>query len=125
MDVWMAIAMCLAMSDSRPVLSDRDRFPPAMIAKSNLKFNLGYQDYIKLRLAYEIHNQDYWWEALQETEYLYCCWDWLHAAQEGEGRDEEYWKKSLGRLKGLIGEGNFAAGGMPPPVPIWRFQVMK
>lgn len=107
-----------------PPLTDRDRFPPREIARSALQFNRAYRLHVQGRQMFEQHNWWYWQEVITETDYLFHCWDWLHAAQGGEGRDENYWRASLRRLRELIGDENYSAGVMPPNVPMWRFGYM-
>ena len=104
-----------------PVLPDRDRFPPREMAKQAMEFNRAYRLHVQDRQMMELHNFWYWQEVLEETDYLYHCHDWLHAAQNGEGRDETYWIISLQRLKELIGNDAYNAGVMPPNVPVHRF----
>lgn len=89
-----------------------------------MEFNRAYRCYAEQRWAYDFHRREEWMEATQETDYLYCCWDWLHAAQRGEGRDAWYWMKSFRRVRQLIGEDAYQRGVMPPAVPVWRFQVV-
>lgn len=107
-----------------PCLSDRDRFPPREIAKQAMEFNRAYRLHIQSRQVLELHNWWYWQEALTENDYLFHCWDWLHAAQGGEGRDEGYWRLSLQHLREMIGDEAYCAGTMPPNVPSWRFQYV-
>ena len=105
-----------------PPLSDRERFPPKEAAKQAMEFNRAYRLHLQSRQCLELHR---WWdyqEAITETDYLFHAWDWLNAAQGGEGRGEDYWRLSLSRLKELIGDEAYHAGIMPPNVPMWRFQ---
>ncbi len=109
------------MAPGGPDLNDRDRFPPREISRQAMQFNRAYRLHAQSRQMMELHNWQYWQEVITETDYLYHCWDWLHAAQGGEGRDETYWTASLKRLKELIGEDAYNAGTMPPNVPVNRF----
>jgi hypothetical protein len=97
------------------------RFPPREVAKEAMNFNRAYRLHLVSRQVYELHN--FWdiQDAITETDYLYHCWDWLHAAQKGEGRDEKYWMTSFMELKKRIGEEQFRLGIMPPNVPYNRF----
>lgn len=118
MDV--VLASFLILSTESP-LTDRERFPPREIARQAMQFNRAYRQHVLGRQMMELHNWWYWQEVITETDYLYHCWDWLHAAQGGEGRDEHYWNTSLKRLRELIGDDAYHAGVMPPNVPMWRF----
>lgn len=115
----------LAFLPQDPPLSDRDRFPPRHVAFQAMRFNRAYYDYVKARQGLEFHRWGEWQEIVDETDALFSAWDWLHAAQEGEGRNEEYWRLSLRRVRERIGCAAYHAGQMPPPVPIWRFRYIE
>lgn len=117
----MGAAILALMLCQDPPLYDRERFPPAQVAADALRFNRAYRRHVEVRRWTFLHQREYWDTVLAEIDYLYHCWDWLHAAQRGEGRDEIYWRYSLKRLRGLIGEDAYNEGSMPPPVPLWRF----
>lgn len=108
-------------AEIEPIESLQSRFVPREAAFEAIKFNRAYRLHLQGRQAMELHN--FWeiQEALTETDYLFHCWDWLHAAQRGEGREEPYWRESFKRLKELIGDEAFNAGQMPPNVPLNRF----
>ena len=114
----------LLIFSPQPSLMERVRFPPREIACEAMKFNRAYRRHVEERQALELHHWWYWQEVIGETDYLYHCWDWLHAAQGGEGRDEDYWRRSLQRLHELLGDDAYFQGVMPPPAPLWRFQLM-
>jgi hypothetical protein len=123
MDLLWLVLVGLPAGD--PPLAERDRFPPRHEAADALRLNRTYRQQVECwRWTYS-HQRDYWEAVLHETDYLYHCWDWLHAAQGGEGRDEPYWRHSLTELRALLGESAFQAGSMPPPVPLWRFRRMN
>lgn len=115
----------LLLTPPEPGLYDRQRFPPREAAFQAIQFNRAYRLHLQNRQMMELHNWWHWQEALNETDYLFHCWDWLHAAQGGEGREETYWRSSLQRLRELIGEDAYNAGTMPPNVPTWRFHYMN
>lgn len=117
--VWLTL-VSLPLCD--PPLADRNRFPPQPVAAGAMQLNRAYRKQVERWRWSQLHQQEYWDQVLQETDYLYHCWDWLHAAQGGEGRDDAYWRYSLHRLRDLVGEPAYQAGAMPPPVPIWRFR---
>ena len=115
------LAAALA-SPADPPVCDRDRFPRREAAYQAMQFNRAYRHHIEARRWTYLHQREYWDQVLAETDYLFQCWDWLHAAQGGEGRDETYWRYSLKRLQSLLGDDIYLAGDMPPPVPVWRFR---
>ena len=98
------------------------RFPPQEAAYEAMQFNRRYRKWVAAQRWRQLHEAEYWDHVLAETDYLFQCWDWLHAAQGGEGRDEEYWSESLERLRKLLGDEAYFAGAMPPPAPLWRFR---
>ena len=117
----MFATVALLVLTTPPALADRDRFPPREVARQAMQFNRAYRSHLLHQQAMQLHRWEEWQEAITETDYLFHCWDWLHAVQGGEGRDEAYWLRSLERLKELIGEEAYAAGQMPPNVPLHRF----
>jgi hypothetical protein len=105
-----------------PPLGDRDALPSREVAYACMADAARFRRLAEHQLHYgPCHERAFWYATVQEAAYLYHCWDWLHAAQGGEGRDERYWRQSLATLRDLIGPDNYHAGAMPPPVPVWRF----
>jgi hypothetical protein len=117
------LAAVLMVSD--PPLADRHRFPSRDVASRAMQFNRTYRRHVELRQMWELHRWWYWQEVRNETDYVYRCWDYLHAAQGGEGGDESYWRRSLMRLRDLIGDEAYYLGAMPPPAPVWRFHSVE
>jgi hypothetical protein len=119
--VWLAV-----LSPCEPPLeAELWRFPPRAVARQAMEFNREYRRHVEGRWWMESHNRDHWGEVLRETDYLFHCWDWLCAAQGGEGRDEEYWRRSLREVRRRIGEEAYWAGQMPPAAPVWRFKPLR
>jgi hypothetical protein len=111
-----------------PPLSDRDRFPPREICRQAMQFNRAYKAHLTAHMAWYCGDSDrsQWFiDALAETDQFFYVWDWCHAAQGGEARDETYWREALQRVRDSIGHGAYGAGQMPPPVPVWRFELVK
>lgn len=109
-----AFTTVVAILLSPPPLSDRDRFPDMIAARTQLECCRLYRDYLYYRrLGSPLWQECHWRAQAQRANYIYQCWDWLHAAQGGEGQGEAYWRKSLGRLRELLGEEDYYAGRMP------------
>lgn len=118
------MAALLAPLDATPPLSDRDRFPPREVVRQAMQFNQAFAAHCLLQMQFYQSDKDrwgYWAQAYSETRYLFHCYDWLHAAQGGEGRDETYWRTSLCHLREMIGRDMYSAGTMPPCVPFRYF----
>ena len=118
MDV-VFVALFLMVPDIK--LTDRERFPSCDSCRAAMQFNRAYRLHLQSRQVFEIHRHWELEEIIVETDYLYHCWDWLCAAQGGEGRDETYWLLALKRVQELIGSDAYNAGYMPPNVPFKHF----
>ena len=124
MDIITLTITATLLAPPAPPISDVERFPEREIACRMMEANRVYHKHIEARQQWDIENWWYWQEVLNETDYMYQCWDYLHAARGGEGGDETYWRHSLMRLKELLGN-DYYLGKMPPSVPIWRFNHIK
>jgi hypothetical protein len=95
------------------------RFPPAKVAKTNLKLNSKHLHWLKSLIENSPTKQLIRWydECSNCQEY----WFFLHLAQDStEELSTRLW--ALEGLRNKLGEVAFAQGHMPPPVPIWRFK---
>ena len=120
MDCFLAVFLAV----QNPPLADRHRFPPRDVCSRSMRFNRGYLRYVELQQSWYVSRSDrywYWKQVQYDTNYIYRCWDCLNAAQGGEGGDKDYWRRSLLRLKELIGDEAYYLGVMPPPAPICYF----
>jgi hypothetical protein len=104
-----------------PNLSDGQRFPERTAISDLLAFNRSYRQHIDNRQAVEVVH---WWElreAVQEADRLYHLWDTARDA-----RCDYYYvtvrRQALKRLREMLGDESYAAGQLPPHVPLWRFQ---
>ena len=101
---------------------ERDqRFPERTAISDLLAFNRSYRQHIDNRQAVEVVH---WWElreAVQEADRLYHLWDTARDA-----RCDYYYvtvrRQALKRLREMLGDESYAAGQLPPHVPLWRFQ---
>lgn len=88
-----------------------------------LEFNSRYQVYCILKMEYVNFEEFKWWSAAYaETKELHKIHDLLDDAFH-ENFNLFRKRKSLCELRKRIGEKNFYSGILPPPVPIWRFEL--
>lgn len=109
-----AVFVCWLLEPSTPLLHERDRFPDQATARENLEIARTYREYLRCKMmGAPSWQHSYWMEQYTRSNWIYQCWDWLHAAQGGEGRDQSYWRRSLYRLRELLGPEAYHAGRMP------------
>jgi len=109
---------------SAPKLNDCTRFPDRGTVNELLAFNRTYRRHLDARQPLEQDRCDGLRAALQETDWLYQVWDAVRDA-----RCEYYYvtvrRQALKRLQTMLGQDAYAAGQLPPFVPLWRFQEEK
>ena len=110
----------LELADA-PSVHDAERWPTRALATDYLDFNRAYRRTLEVR---QVADRPRWQEyqtAVEETESLYQLWDTARDA-----RCECYYvhfrRRALKRLRDRLGEDDYAAGRLPPPVPLWRFR---
>jgi hypothetical protein len=103
-----------------PKLAECQRFPDRGTVNELLTFNRAYRRFLDARQTME---HDRCWcvrLALKETDCLYQVWDSVRDA-----RCEYYYitvrRQALKRLQTMLGPDGYAAGELPPHVPLWRF----
>lgn len=103
-----------------PKLADCQRFPDRGAVTEMLTFNRAYRRYLDARQTMEPDRCSCVRTALKETDCLYQVWDSVRDA-----RCEYYYvtvrRQALKRLKSQLGADAYAAGELPPHVPLWRF----
>jgi hypothetical protein len=103
-----------------PPLADCLRFPDRRLAGELLEFNRAYHKHLTQRQAAGTGERAALEQALAETEQLYEIWDAVRDA-----RSECYFvtarRQALLSLRAALGEHAYAAGTLPPHVPVWRF----
>lgn len=128
-EAMLALTLVAGLYSAPPIyrdpLLDRERFPPRELAHAGMMFNRAFRNHLRDRAAFEPHKAEWYMDAMIETDRLFHCWDWLHAAQGGEGRDEVYWRQSMRELRNWIGDEAYYAGSMPPSVPMWAFSYAR
>ena len=115
------VMLSCMVQDPVPALWERDRFPSREMCREAMAFNRAFVHHLEGKMLIEEWRWEYYREAIQETNKFFHCYDWLHAAQGGEGRDEQYWRHSLWVLREHIDWEAFYAGTMPPTVPFRYF----
>lgn len=105
-------------------LEDLARFPTLGQASRAMEFNMAYKEWLDLQYHMRSHHADWFGQAIKETSQLWWIWDCLrYAHSECHPTDSRlYW---LEELRQRIGEEDYAAGIMPPPVPMHRFQLVR
>lgn len=112
-----------------PSVSDARRFPDLDTCVRECVFNDRFrQNLARERLAWPANRQGIWQDTADETEWLREVWiaAW-NAARECESRNgwPPFAVPHLTRLRDLLGEEDYAAGRMPPAVPVWRFRELR
>jgi hypothetical protein len=107
-----------------PPVSDCMRFPPKEFANEALAFNNKFQNNIKEEARLYSHKIKFYLNVLKEAQELYSVYEAVKQANS-----EFYYvhvrRKSLAKLKELIGDEAYYKGELPPCVPTWRFRELK
>jgi hypothetical protein len=117
--MWI-LAFVFAVPDLPP-LADAERFPLHAVACECLAFNRAYRGHLCLCLQLQTHQEGWLTRALAETDALAGVWEALVDTQDPCG-SESWRRQRLGDLRDLLGPQAYAAGVLPPPVPLWLFQ---
>ena len=104
-----------------PPLADAYWLPPAAVAREWRCFNLRYQQGVQQRRAAEAHHREEWSDALQEAEQI-CEILFLVETAASPNKSWVCRRQALRQLRELLGPEAYAAGRLPPCVPLWRFQ---
>lgn len=103
-----------------PPLCDSARFPSVETCREMKKVNQAYRSWLDQRK--ELFPLQEWVdEAISETNWAFWVWD---AAQDAvfDGYQVDMRRRAMKNLRERIGEWNYYAGCLPPPVPVWRFR---
>lgn len=116
------LSLALVAEAVLPPLADCRRFPqsPAEICDL-LAFNRCYAARLQAVLEFDASLAAEARQALRETCQLYRAWDLLRDAKCGH-YSEMIRRDALRQLRELIGPDAYAAGVMPPHVPLHRFE---
>jgi hypothetical protein len=104
-----------------PPLADVERLPGKAEVGELLAFNRSYRRHLEAAGPLNRDRAAPLRAALKETDALYQVWDAVHDA-----RCEYYYvtvrRLALKRLRDAVGPARYAAGDLPPVVPLWRFR---
>lgn len=129
----LALAGASRLPDPGDPLADCGRFPDGAACQELEDFARGHLAWLDARrpLCLTESDEATWRQARTEAQWCFNCWDWAGAAQGNEGdrtttdgRVAGYRRFSLDKLRELLGDDDYFAGRMPPPVPLWRFRVL-
>lgn len=106
-----------------PPVRDRWRFPPSEISDANQHFARAYMDHLRAERALRPHV--FWWfdAALEEAEWHRLCH--YEASWATWPCGPSIRRRHLAELRRLLGDAAYAAGRLPPSVPIKRFQHIR
>jgi hypothetical protein len=103
-----------------PPLGDARRFPDRGTSADWLNFNRAYRRHLEARRVIDRDRTAVLKDAGREADHLYQVWDAVR-----EARCDIYYvpvrRVALKRLRDLIGNCDYQAANLPPPVPLWRF----
>lgn len=99
-----------------PPACDARRWPDRLAVVAALDFNGQYRHHLRTYGKDDAARD----AALRDAEDLFAVWDALDDAQLNTGPYSR--RYHLARLRDLLGEDAYAAGRMPPAVPVWRFR---
>ena len=114
-----------ALSVPAPVsLADADRFPSGAECQAAEDFARLHLRWLEVQAAWSQSGEEdaYWRECVAEARWCFDCWDAVGAGAANERPDAAYRLQWLARLRELIGDEDYFAGRLPPPVPVWRFR---
>ena len=124
------LSLLVPVLDDRPLLSDVGRFPNARAIRNAFESAEQYRWYLQAR-----RNILLGCPVLQaaQVDAAWCQEAWrLLSVAEGYTRmrlfpedGEVLGRDALARLREHIGYVAYYAGQMPPPVPLWRFEMLR
>jgi hypothetical protein len=137
----LALLACVPESETQKQVRDLEGrlrpFPPAEVITANLEISERHLKWLReAHSAIPSHQQIAYAAHVVEAEQLHEAWSELYSARrclKGTRFFEDGSKKKaepeldvanafVEALEKRLGEVNFRAGRMPPPVPVWRFQ---
>lgn len=103
-----------------PRLIEASQFPSIDANRDGRCLNRRYRDHLFGRLAWEQDRAGMIGLVIEENERLYQVWNLADdAVQPYFGVVKR--RTALRKLRELLGEDDYQAGRLPPPVPVWRF----
>ena len=105
---------------SYPSLADCVYLPSPQEAKDGCCYNLTYQRYLKGCCWLRRHHWYVYHTSLEEAQALYLIWEAMAKSVDSSNSWAQQ-RRSLNMLRELLGPEAYAAGQLPPAVPLWRF----
>lgn len=121
MGLVLAFALSLDWPEPPPELWEAQRFCSWEIAQDQTVFAWEHDRWLKDRWEEWGWNMPHLVGWMEDAAYCRKAWELCREAQN-VNRNDDVRRKDLADLRELIGRQNFAAGRMPPPVPVWRFR---
>lgn len=120
--LWVILAVPLPPEP--PTLADCARFPPAAVCQAMEDFGKAHLEWLEARASLAVGDgaHDYWQARRAEARWCFDVWDWCGACAGCEGMEEHRRVLALRHLRDLLGDEDYEAGRLPPPVPVWRFR---
>lgn len=98
-------------------------FPHRSITKDILIFNQNYQSYCRFRIEHaNYHDLNYFGNALEEAKEIHKIYDTLDDALTDDFSLFRR-RKALYDMRKALGNEFFYKGILPPPIPLWRFEL--
>lgn len=107
-----------------PPWTDTLRLPPSSTATKYCSWNLAYQEYADGRRWMCRHRWDEYTVCLEEARQLYQIWKSVQEATD-MSNNWVHQRRALRELRDLLGPDSYAAGWLPPPAPVWRFDLLE
>lgn len=114
--------LLLALWAAGPPEADLYRFPPFEVARPAWRQAWDYADGLARQSHPSLMSEREWPPDDLRADAAWClaCWaalDWAHC--HACSRERRQW---LARLRKRLGDDDYYAGRMPPPVPLWRLR---
>lgn len=121
--LFCALSLLMPVFDDRPLLTDLGNLPSETAAMAAVEEADRYLLHLQARGATLLHSQDAEWcrEAWRMLREVRGCvrMPLVDSWAETHGRS------ILAQLREHLGPDNYYAGNMPPPVPLWRFELLR
>ena len=102
-----------------PPSSDSARFPPVWVCDQAQDAASSYRDHLTAQQLFFSSQAGRWLPLLREADQLAHVWAAARWAQTG---GVAYRRRALAALRDRLGPAQYAAGELPPPVPVWRLE---
>ncbi|MBI3618445.1 hypothetical protein HY213_00230 [Candidatus Peregrinibacteria bacterium] len=107
-----------------PPIEDIVRFPDKKTCERLMGLNRIYRGRIAHLTLLNLAKLNDIQDALKETDGLHKIWNLAHSLQ-CTGFSIPFYRRTLKKLRELLGDEAYYAGTMPPALPLWRFQWIE